>query len=191
MFGTRMASILDSLKTRMTDASLADDQRAAAARRWVGLEDQPTVVATVLRQITLLTPPALASGLIQALGESRDERTGKAVTEHWPQFTPTARRTALAVLLRRGEWALALLEAVDKQQVNRTDLAPEHWSQLKQHPNRAVARRAPPLVPIHGRGRRSDRSRQARGEGERQQQEAESGKAVHRMKWLPGGERVP
>ena len=149
LFGARMASIIDSLKTRMTDASLADDQRAAAARRWVGLEDQPNVVATVLRQITRLTPPALAGGLIQALGESRDERTGKAVTEHWAQFTPTARRTAIAVLLRRGEWALALLEAVDKQQVNRTDLAPEHWSQLKQHPNRAVARRAERFAEIN------------------------------------------
>src|SRR6185503_12130293 len=100
------------------------------------------VVEDVLKQVNRLTPPALAAGLVNALGDSRNTNTGAAVTAHWPELTPTVRRAAIAVLMRRGDWALSLLDAVANEKINKNDLAPEHWSQLKQNPNRAVARRA-------------------------------------------------
>jgi putative membrane-bound dehydrogenase-like protein len=149
MFGTSVASIIDSLKKQITDGSLADDKRAAAARRWVGLEDKPEVVETVLKQVTRLTPPALATGLMNALGESRSTNTARAITEHWTELTPVVRRTAIAVLMRRGDWAMALLDAIQKDKINKGDLAPEHWSQLKQNPNRSVARRAERMAEVN------------------------------------------
>jgi putative heme-binding domain-containing protein len=149
LFGTSIAAIIESLRKQVTDAALADDQRAAAARRWIGLEDKPEVVETVLGQVNRLTPPALAAGLVNALSDSRNTNTGAAVTAHWPELTPTVRRVAVAVLMRRGDWALSLLDAVASEKINKTDLAPEHWSQLKQNPNRAVARRAERVAEIN------------------------------------------
>jgi hypothetical protein len=148
LFGTSITSILDSLNKQITDASLADTQRAAAAKRLVGLQDKPEVIETVLKQVTLLAPPGLAGGFVNALGESRNNRTGQVITEHWAKFTPAVRRNAITVLMRRSEWAMALLEAVQRERIHKTDLAPEHWSQLKQNPNRAVARRAERLAEI-------------------------------------------
>ncbi|MCI0745471.1 MAG: ThuA domain-containing protein [Verrucomicrobia subdivision 3 bacterium] len=157
LFGTSITSILDTLNKQIADASLADPQRAAAAKRLVGLQDKPQVVETILKQVTLLTPPALASGLINALGESRNDRTGQIITEHWAKLTPAVRRGAIAVLMRRSEWAMALLEAVQRERIHKTDLAPEHWSQLKQNPNRAVARRAERLAEITSTAISTDR----------------------------------
>ena len=157
LFGTSITSILESLNKQITDASLADAQRAAAAKRLVGLQDKPEVIESVLKEVTLLTPPALAGGLINALGESRNNRTGQAITEHWEKLTPAVRRNAIAVLMRRPEWAMALLEAVQRERIHKTDLAPEHWSQLKQNPNRAVARRAERLAEITNTGVSTDR----------------------------------
>ena len=148
LFGASVALIIDSLKKQITDAALSDDERAAAARRLIGLEDKPDVSRMVLREVTVLSPPALASGLINALGESRDARTGEAVTKCWAQFTPAVRRTAIAMLLRRGEWAMSLLEAIQREKIGKGDVAPEHWSQLKQNPDRAVARRAERLAEV-------------------------------------------
>ena len=148
LFGTSIAAIIESLRKQVTDTALADDKRAAAAKRWIGLEDKPAVVETVLQQVNRLTPPALAAGLVNALGESRHTNTGAAVTAHWPELTPTVRRAAISVLMRRGDWALSLLDAVANEKINKGDLAPEHWSQLKQNPNRAVARRADRLAEI-------------------------------------------
>src|SRR5687768_17466437 len=50
--------------------------------------------------------------------------------------------------MRRSEWAMALLEAIQRERIGKTDLAPEHWSQLKQNPNRVVAGRAERLSEI-------------------------------------------
>jgi putative heme-binding domain-containing protein len=71
------------------------------------------------------------------------------VIERWAEFTPAVRRVAVSMLMRRGEWAMALLDAIQKDQISKTDLAPEHWSQLKQNPNRAVARRAEQLAEVN------------------------------------------
>jgi hypothetical protein len=149
LFGTSVAAIIDSLKNQITDTSASDEKRAAAAKRLVGLEDNSATAALVLQQITLLTAPALSTGLINALADSRRTNTASAITEHWAQLTPAVRRVAITILMRRGEWAMALLEAIDRQRINRNDLAPEHWSQLKQNRNRAVARRAERMAEIN------------------------------------------
>jgi putative membrane-bound dehydrogenase-like protein len=149
LFGASIAGIIDSLRKQVTDSSAADDKRAAAAKRLVGLEDNGETVQLVLKQINVLSPPGLAVGLINALGESRNTPTGRAIIETWAQFSPTMRRNAIAVLMRRSEWAMALLDAIDKQQVNKGDLGPDHWSQLKQNPNRAVARRAERIAEVN------------------------------------------
>ncbi|HKX62067.1 MAG TPA: c-type cytochrome, partial [Verrucomicrobiae bacterium] len=110
------------------------------------LEDNPGAVGTILGQVGRLTPPALGAGLVSALAESRSNLTGEALTAHWTNFTPGVRRVATAVLMRRAEWANALLDAIQKDRISKGDLAPEHWSQLKQNPNGGVARRAERLA---------------------------------------------
>lgn len=142
LFGASVAAIIDSLKKQIGDTAGAEDKRAAAAKRLVGLEDEAEAVELILKQVNVLSPPALASGFITALAESRRAGTGRAIVESWTQFSPAVRRNAITVLMRRGEWAMALLDAIDKQKISKGDLAAEHWSQLKQNPNRAVARRA-------------------------------------------------
>jgi hypothetical protein len=139
LFGANIAAITDSLKKLITDAASADDQRIGAAKRLIGLDDKPGIAELVLEQVTVLTPPGLAVGFVSALTESRTPETGKALTVHWAQFTPAVRRAAIATLMRRADWTTALLDSIQKGTINRTDLAAEHWSQLKQNPNRGIA----------------------------------------------------
>jgi hypothetical protein len=164
LFGTSVAAIISSLKEQITDMSRKDAERAAAARRLVGLDDKSETWQLLLDQINLLTPPELAIGLVNALGDSRDgvagsssrERdprnrnraspTASAIIERWANLTPTVRRAAITLLMRRAEWARTLLQAVDDRTISHTDLAPEHWAQLKQNPNQFIARRAERLA---------------------------------------------
>jgi hypothetical protein len=44
--------------------------------------------------------------------------------------------------MRRADWTTALLDAVEKGALGKTELAPDQWSQLKQHPNKMIAGRA-------------------------------------------------
>jgi putative membrane-bound dehydrogenase-like protein len=150
VFGANVVAIIESLKKQIANSALADDQRIAAAKRLIGLDDKPEVIATALQPVNLLTPPALAAGLVGALTESRDPQTGQALTNHWSKFTPAVRRAAIATLLRRAEWAVTLLDAVEKGGIQRTDLAVEQWSQLKQNPSRSIAGRADRLSAAGG-----------------------------------------
>jgi hypothetical protein len=86
LFGANIRAITDSLKGQIVDSSLPDDQRAGAAKRLIGLTDKTEIVEAVLMQVTLLSPPALATGLINALTEGRNPQTGRALVEHWTQF---------------------------------------------------------------------------------------------------------
>lgn len=158
LFGSRIKEITASLQDRVRDQSSSDEERIAAAKRLVGLEGTAASVQTVLEQVTPLTPPALASGLISAMTESRDTNAAAAVIDRWPEFTPGMKRNAAAALLRRREWTAALLEAVDKRRLNRTEIAAEHWEQLRRHSDRFLARRAARLsaAPSAGAGSGSE-----------------------------------
>ncbi len=142
LFGANVAAIIEGLRAQVLNASLDSTARIMAAGRWVTLDDSPEPARAILGQVGLLTPPNLANGLIAALGESRTTNTAVAMTEHWPKFTPNMRRTATTVLIRKGDWAMALLEAVQRKAIGPREIATEHWSQLRQFPERNVAMRA-------------------------------------------------
>jgi putative heme-binding domain-containing protein len=150
LFGTNFVTIVESLKKQVGDAALDDGQGAAAAQWLIGLDDKSETIDIVLKQVSLLTAPALATGFVQALAASRNPQTGEALTQHWDQLTPAVRRAAIAALMRRVDWAMALLDAIEKGGIRGTDLATEHWSQLKQNPNRSVAGRAQKLSAVSG-----------------------------------------
>ena len=142
LFGANFAAIIDSLKKQISDSNTPDDQRVAAAKRLLGLNDQRQTLELLLEQVNLLSAPSLATGFINALTESRATNTAQVLIEHWSKLTPSVRRVAIVGMLRRPEWSRALLDAVEKGTLSRTDLAAEHWSQLKQSPNRMIAGRA-------------------------------------------------
>ncbi|MCD8535335.1 MAG: c-type cytochrome, partial [Verrucomicrobia bacterium] len=142
LFEGRMAAIVASLRGQVADEKSSAAQRSAAAKRWIMLEDSTPVVENVLSHISLLSSPDLSSGLVSALSESRKNETGTIIMKHWATFTPAVRRSAISVLLRRSEWALAMLDSVEDMSISRMDIPNEYWSQLRQNPNRRVAGRA-------------------------------------------------
>jgi putative membrane-bound dehydrogenase-like protein len=150
VFGNSAALILQSLQTRIADASLSEDDRIGAARRLLFLADGPESVGLLLSQIEPLTLPTLATGFVGALTESRHDATGKAVTGSWSRFTPSVRRAAIGTLLRRTAWANALLEAIEQGSVVPKDLATEQWAALKANPDRDVSRKANRLASVGG-----------------------------------------
>ena len=123
----------------MADASAAEETRAAAAKRWIALQDKVDVADAILSHVTLLSSPTLSAGLVNALSESRNSDTGGAIMKHWATFTPAVRRSAIGVMLRRSDWALAMLNAVEDKTIGRTDIAPEYWSQLRSNRDRRIA----------------------------------------------------
>lgn len=146
LFAAEVSKITAQLRRRLLDARASDNERAEAARRLIGLDPSEGTVSLILDQVQVLTPPGLASALVNALTEgSAGAATASSLVEHWNRFSPAVRRAAISVLMRRGEWTKTLLDAVGSGKVARADVAVEQWSQLKQNPNRELAQQADQL----------------------------------------------
>ena len=145
MFAGALSAIAATLRSQVADPKLTSEQRIDAAARLLSSDDSVVSVNTILAQISPTSLPALASGLLGTLGNSRLPQTGPAIVAAFPKYTPAARRTALATLLRRSEWAKALLNAIENKELQRSDLGAEHWAQLKAHSDMSVAAKAQEL----------------------------------------------
>jgi len=139
LFAGRLEAIVESLESTLTHGSAEEQARMDAAGRWLVLQDEPEVISLILHQIEPLGSPTLSAGMLTALQKSQDVGTAEAILKAWPRYTPAVQRSAIATLLRRPEWALVLLDAISEGSMQRSDVSPEYWSQLRQHPSRRVA----------------------------------------------------
>jgi len=156
LFADNLREISQRLVEQVKNSGTPDSERVSSARRLITLQDNPETTRLIVSQIELLTPPELAKGLIQAAAESRASDAGSEIVDRWPHLGPGTRRSAVAALMRRPEWTVALLRAVEENRIPKADLAAEHWSQLKQNPNRTVARRAERLSAASGSADRQE-----------------------------------
>jgi len=138
----QIAGIAQRLMDAVSSATANESDRIESARRLIAIQDSPASVAAILGQIRTLTPPSLATGLIGTLAASRTPETAPAVVGRWAEFSPAMRRSATALLLRRKEWALALLGAVESGPLVAGDLGRDHWNQLTGHSDPSVKAKA-------------------------------------------------
>jgi putative membrane-bound dehydrogenase-like protein len=156
LFADNLKEITQRLNEQVAGKGASDEERISAAQRLVRLDDSAETAKLVLSQIDLLTPPELAKGLINAVTESRSSSSGEEIISRWGKLGPGARRAAVTALMRRPEWTIALLRAVEENDIPRADLAAEHWSQLKESRNRMIARRAERLSSAVGSADREE-----------------------------------
>jgi putative heme-binding domain-containing protein len=146
IFSESVTSIISHLMEQVKDENASEEDRIASVKRLIQLKDEAEVIKLALDQVQLLSTPGLASGFVDALSVSRLENTGNLLVNSWSRLTPAARRVAIGVLMRRAGWTMALLDGIQGDLISRSDLAAEHWSQLRQNPSRRVARRARELA---------------------------------------------
>ncbi len=141
-FSSESAELAGRLFIQIGNTNLSDESRVNAARRLVAVDDSVESISATLGSIRTVSSPSLMNGLLLAAGESRRPDTGTALLKTLPGLTPSARRTTVAVLLRRSEWANSLMAAVELGVLQKADLARDQWNQLRDHPDREISRRA-------------------------------------------------
>lgn len=142
LLANQIPAVSERLVQALSLGTAADSDRIEAARRLIAINDSKTSVSAILSQIQVLSAPGLANGLIGTLAASRIPDTAPAVLAHWADFSPAMRRNATALLLRRKEWALGLLGAVEAGTLLAGDLSRDHWSQLSGHSDASVSTKA-------------------------------------------------
>ena len=113
----------------------------------------------LLEQITPKASPILTRGLLETLGESNSDKVGASLVQRWAELTPSARATALAMLLRRAAWTKTLLDALEQGRLDPSDLSADQAQLLSKHPDAAIAARAAKLLSKGGRLPNPDRQK--------------------------------
>lgn len=159
MFEAELAATKQRLLAVVADTKAPPRERIDAAERAMRLDDTPETARAIASQITPVAAPMFVDGLLNALGESRNERTAAAVLERWDQLTPTTRRTAIVVLMRRAPWINAMLDGIEANKINRGDLSAEHMQQLSAHADASIASRARKIAASGGQMVDADRQK--------------------------------
>jgi putative membrane-bound dehydrogenase-like protein len=91
-------------------------------------------------------PGSIQAAVLRALAGYSQPEVAQVVLARMRQLAPAARGAAVATLLARGSWAVALLEAVNAGSADPAAIDPAQRALLAAHPDPAVALRARSLV---------------------------------------------
>ncbi|MGB7323790.1 MAG: PVC-type heme-binding CxxCH protein [Rubripirellula sp.] len=131
--------IADSMLAVVRDESAADRDRIGAARQLVEfMPGDDDIVVSLLDEVNPRTPPAVAMGLIESLGASRSEELGDEIVDRFSGMTPTLKKSAIVLLLKRPASTLALLRGIEGGAATFADLALDQKQALASHSDRTI-----------------------------------------------------
>jgi putative heme-binding domain-containing protein len=116
LFGDERALV--SLQSLVADGKAPPEQRRAALQTLVARQ-QPKLVAMLQ---DLLDDPSMRAAAIQGLAAYDDPKTPRLIFGRFSKLTDAEKSDAIHTLSARPEYALALLDAVEKKIVPRQDL---------------------------------------------------------------------
>jgi putative membrane-bound dehydrogenase-like protein len=153
-----LEGVFGSLRETVVDPNAAPDLRAGAVRVlgypavFGGDEDLGRFLGLLVPQ----APPLLREAAFEALGRARHPGTAEAVAKRWAGLGPADRSRALAMLLSRGEWAAALLAAVESGTVPRAEIDATSRNRFLESKDAALRERAVRLFAASGNTSRAE-----------------------------------
>ena len=104
-----------------------------------GQVNQPRAVPALLDVLKTTRDDNLRLATLTALQAYNEPRIGTSIVALYPRFSDDARSAALTVLASRKNWALLLLEAVDRGAIDRASVPADVVRQLTAHRDARVA----------------------------------------------------
>ena len=152
--------IVQSMKVIVADKTAGNEERLNAAKYLIGFRpDDADVVRAIVAQVTSQTPPELAVGLLQTVQSSKSVAVGDAVVQSIGVLTPQTKSAAISTLLSRPDWAKALLVALEKRDIELTDMSLDQKQSLQSFPDPSIRQQAQKLLAMSGGLPDADRDR--------------------------------
>jgi putative membrane-bound dehydrogenase-like protein len=142
--GPVLGQWLGAAEAAARDAAAPDAARVEAIAR-LALAPFDRARDTLAGLLDWQTPGAVQAAALRALAGYSEPEIAEIVLARLRRLAPAAREEAVATLLARGPWTVALLEAVKAGAADPGAIDPARRALLVAHPNREVARRAQSL----------------------------------------------
>jgi putative membrane-bound dehydrogenase-like protein len=143
---SQLAEITQGLLATVADADRSSRVRLEAARQIVEFQPESDEAARQLVAAAKGASSEFATGLFDALAQSRAKGIGPMIVSSLKDLPPTVRPAALRVVLARAESVAAFLDAVEQGEVRFDALALDQRTALAAHPEKSIAERAQKLL---------------------------------------------
>ncbi len=142
-YGPELAKVRKAIFADLENPKAKDEDRNALLTSLIKVPVlQKDVIARVDAILTAGAPPPVQKHMVNEVGALRDPAVPALLIKHYPKLKDDARLLAFAHLMRRPEWAEALLTAVERGQIKMSELTVYGASRLRTHADPKVARRA-------------------------------------------------
>jgi putative membrane-bound dehydrogenase-like protein len=156
----QLSAITKAAFATLADTKAGDEARVAAAQQVIEFQpDSDDAAEKLLAVVTADASPALASGVFEALSESKAKNVGEAVVAKLKDLPPAARPAALRLVLAKSDSAKAFLDAVEKGTLRFDLLALDQRQALATHPDREIRTRARKILELGGGLPNADRQK--------------------------------
>jgi putative membrane-bound dehydrogenase-like protein len=153
----RLASVQDEALKSLLESHLAQSRQLASdanatphdrAAALVGLYwlTWPDVESLVTESLTSRAPTEIQVAALELISKLDDPAAAQQILASWPELGPQARAAALETLCSRSDYALAMLDAVEKEEWDARQLDPARVTMLLKHTDDAVRKRAQALL---------------------------------------------
>jgi putative heme-binding domain-containing protein len=146
-----VASIQGSLFEVALDSSANGDKRLSAWEQAIRLSPTSSrILGAAEKFFTPQLSPEIGNKAMDALQAARVEGLADQLLAARRKLGPSLASSALRLLLNRAETTTSLLDAIEKGQIQFTDLQLDQRQAILNHPDRAIARRAGELMKARG-----------------------------------------
>ncbi len=140
-------ALVSSLTRKLKDESQSDDTRAQVASSLIGVRQMDAdILPSVGGLLGSSAPATLQKRVIESLGGSGDPAVAPLLANAYGKLSSELQEAAFAQIIKRGDWSLALVEAVKNGKVTLGNLGPSSVHRLRTHSDKAVASRAGEVI---------------------------------------------
>lgn len=141
--------------------AIAENPDAAIATRVVatelaGVGEWHSVKDSLQSLLHSQQPHPVQKAAIETLGRYQNDEAVATLLESWSELSPSLRAAAEEAVCTRAASTLALLDAVERGEIRRSDLSLARLQQLQKSPNSAVRTRATALLESRPNGQRGE-----------------------------------
>jgi uncharacterized protein len=133
------------------DSSVKDERRLSAWEQAIRLAPESSrILEAADKFFTPQLPPEIGNKAMESLQSARVEGLADKLLASRRKLAPSLANSVLRLLLNRAETTTSLLDAIEKGQIQFTDLQLDQRQAILNHPDRSIARRAGELMKARG-----------------------------------------
>lgn len=139
--------VITELENKLRNARLTDEERGQIAVNLLGVKNlDPEIIQNVAELLNPSNSMNLQKQIVQALGNSGGEASGKALINAFNEVALEVRNEIFDALIKRTNWTQSLLSTLEDREIDLLVLGPGNIFRLRTHPDEQVAGRARKVI---------------------------------------------